>query len=107
MTSNYLKKIMKDSNIKAKNFSDFMRLFALYVTVSAVATPLGAGFMGAAGSLVGEGIGTVVGSVVPGVGTEVGAAGGAQVGATLGVILGGAFFLTASVKGACDDCNQQ
>ena len=107
MTSDYLKKIMKDSNIKAKDFSDFMRLFALHIGVSAVATPVGAGVMGAAGAIVGGGIGAVVGTVVPGLGTTVGAVGGAQVGGSLGGILGGASLLTASVKGAYDDCNQQ
>ena len=81
--------------------------FTFHASVSAVATPLGAGVMGAAGATVGEGIAAIVGSVVPQVGTAVGAVGGAQVGGSLGGMLGGASLLTASVKGAYDDCNQQ
>ena len=107
MTSDYLNKIMKESDIKAKNFSEFMKLFALYIGASAVVTPMAAGIMGAAGAIVGGGIGAVVGSVLPGVGTTVGAVGGAQIGGGLGGALGGAATLAGSVKGAYDDCNQQ
>ena len=107
MTSDNLNQIMKKSDIKAKTFSEFMRLFAIYVGASAVATSLGAGVFGTTGAIVGGGIGAVVGSVLPRVGTVVGVVGGAQIGGSLGGALGGATFLTASVTIAYDDCNQQ
>ena len=105
LTSDYLKKLMK--NIKGKNFSDFMRAFAIHLGTSAVVTPVGAGITGIMGSLIGGGVGAAIGTVVPGAGTAIGAVTGAQIGGTLGAMLGGVSVFGSSVKEAYDDCSQQ
>ena len=107
VTSNYLKELMKKSNIKGKNFSDFMKAFATHLGISAVITPVGAGIAGLVGGVIGGGIGAAVGTVVPAAGTAVCAVGGAQIGASLGAGFGAITTLGASVNNAYDDCNQQ
>ena len=107
MTSDALEILMRQSNIKGKNLSEFVKSFTYYLGLSAIATPVGAGLVGTGGAIIGAIIGASVGTIIPGAGTVVGATGGAQVGATIGGTLGAVSTFGASVKDAYDDCNQQ
>ena len=102
-----LKRLMKQNNIKAKNLSEIIKLFAVNLTVGSIITPVGAGTVATAGGIVGGGIGATLGTVVPGAGTVAGAIGGAQVGATIGGIFGAVSGLGLTAKGFYDDCKQQ
>ena len=102
-----LQQLMKQNNIKGKNLSEFLKSFALNLTVGNIITPVGAGTVATAGGIVGGVIGATFGTVVPGAGTVTGAVGGAQVGATIGGILGTVSGLGLTAIGVYDDCKQQ
>ena len=83
VTSKILKDEMIKSNIKVNSISDFVGLFAAYITMSAIAAPT----VTTPFAVIGGGVGAVAGSVIPGVGTGAGAYAGAQVGGILGGVV--------------------
>ena len=104
-TRTVLQQLMKQSNIKFKNLSDFLNSFAYYLGDGGITTSTDAGIGVTIGAVVGAIVGAAVQSALPGGGAI--AIRGAQVGAAIGRVLGEVSLFRSSVKDTPNDCSQQ
>ena len=103
LTSKIMKDEMIKSNIKSNSISEFVGLFAAYITMSAIATPT----LATPFAVIGGGLGAVAGSVIPGVGTGAGAYAGAQAGGIIGGVFSFGATTATMAAVAHDKCKNQ